>query len=107
MNSALSFHALKQIVIEATGLARDTLHLHVGMALMLTIALLFRRSLGSLWPWLAVVLFAILGEYLDRSDALAGGGSWNRTESLKDFLNTIFWPTMLLVLARFTKLLRR
>lgn len=107
MNSAPSFHALKHYVIEASGLSRDTLHLHVGLALMLSVALLFRRSLVSPWPWLAVVLFAALGEFLDRSDTLAGGGSWNRSESLKDFLNTIFWPTMLLVLAKFSVVLRR
>ena len=107
MNILSSFHAAKLFVVETTGLARDTLHLHFGLAMMLTVALLFRRSLGSLWPWLSVVLFAALGEYLDRSDSLDLGAPWSPAESLKDFLNTLFWPTMLLVLVRFTKLLRR
>ncbi len=107
MNLAPSFQTAKLYVVEATGLARDTLHMHVGLALMLAVALLFRCSLRSLWPWLVVVLFAGLGELLDRRDNIAATGVWNRAESLKDFLNTLFWPTMLMLLAKFNVVLRR
>lgn len=102
-----TFFEVKQRIVDVTGLARDTLHLHVGLALMLLVVLVFRKSLRSPWPWLAVVGFAALGEFLDRRDNLGGGGVWNRHEGLKDFCNTIFWPSVLLLLARFTKVLRR
>ena len=107
MTLLASFHAAKLYIVDATGLARDTLHLHVGLALMLLVALLLRRSLGSIWPWLAVVLFATLGEFIDRGDSLAVGIPWDRAESLKDVLNTIFWPSALMILSRFTQFLRR
>lgn len=107
MNLLTEFHAAKLYVVEVTGLARDTLHLHFGLALMLIVALLFRRSLASPWPWLSVVLFAALGEYLDRRDSLALGAPWSVAESVKDFLNTLFWPTMLVVLTKLGVVLKR
>ena len=106
MNFLADFHAAKLFVVEATGLARDTLHLHFGLALMVAVALLFRRSLASPWPWLAVILFAVLGEYLDWRDSMALRAPWQLEESVKDFLNTMFWPTMLVLMARFTRLFR-
>ncbi len=102
-----TFFEVKQRIVDVTGLVRDTLHLHFGLALMFLVALVFRKSLRSPWPLLAVVFFAALGEFLDRRDNIAESGVWNRHESLKDFCNTIFWPSVLLLLARFSNVLKR
>lgn len=107
MSMLPTFQAAKLYAVEVSGLARDTLHLHVGLTVMLLVAVLFRRSLRSPWPWLAAVAFALLGEFFDWRDNLALGAAWNRAEGLKDFLNTIFWPTVLMLFARLTAVLRR
>ena len=102
-----SFYLFKIWLVNAIGLARDALHIHFGLTALLLVVLLFRQPLRSPWPWLTAVALAILGEVLDRRDQLAVSQPWNRPEAIKDVLNTILWPTLLMLLARFTGVLRR
>ena len=95
----------KNSIVDFTGLSKDTLHVYVGLAVFLLAALLFRRRLRSLVPWLAVLLVACAGELLDLQDDLIHVGHWQWRASLHDIVNTLFWPTLLLLLARFSRLL--
>jgi hypothetical protein len=64
-------------------------------------AMFFRWELRSLLPWLMVVLAAVCGEMLDMYDDLIGSpGYWQWEMSAHDIANTLFWPTILLLLAR-------
>jgi cell shape-determining protein MreD len=66
-----------------------------------------KRSIASWIPWLAVLLVALLGEAVDMRDDLMSVGHWRWAASLHDVLNTVFWPSVLLLLARVTGILSR
>ena len=101
------FQAAKLQIIAALGLGRDALHIYAGLAVFLLAAWLLRRPLKSPVPLAAVVIVAIAGEawdFLDTANAgkrLPWAGSWH------DIWNTAFWPAILFLLARFTRLLKR
>jgi hypothetical protein len=93
--------SLKLAVVEATGLSKDALHVHVGLLVFLGTALIGRRPLQSATPWMAVLLVALLGEAIDLRSDLAETGHLRWGASVHDLINTLFWPTVLLVGLRF------
>ena len=90
--------AVKLAIVSATGLSKDALHIYVGLGVMLTAAAVLRKPLGSIVPWLLVLTLAVAGELVDMRDNME---YWRWGASLHDILNTLFWPTVLLLLARF------
>ena len=101
-----SFQSFKLSVVAATGLTKDALHIYVGLTIFLLVVLLFRRSPRSWAPWGAVLIAACIGEFLDMRDDIRSLGHWRWLASLHDIVNTMFWPTVLMLLARFTRLFR-
>jgi hypothetical protein len=99
--------SIKLAIVEATGLSKDTLHVYVGLSVFLVVAAASKRSIASWIPWLAVLLVALLGEAVDMRDDLMSVGHWRWAASLHDVLNTVFWPSVLLLLARVTGILSR
>ncbi len=97
--------AAKLAIVAATGLSKDTLHVYVGMAIFLGVAGLARRPLRSLVPWLAVLVVTCVGEVVDMRHNLAMHGSLLWQGSVHDLFNTLFWPTVMLMLARCTRML--
>ncbi len=95
-----AFQTMKVAIVSATDLSRDALHVHVGLAVMIGTALILRKSLGSLLPWLAAAVAASAGEALDMWDDMASLGRWRWDAGLHDLVNTLFWPTILLLFAR-------
>ena len=105
--AATSFvQSLKLSVVGFTGLSKDALHVYAGLAGCLLAAALFRRSITTLRPWLAVLVVALCVEAFDAFDDWVDLGRWRYMASLHDVLNTMFWPTVLALLARFTRLLK-
>lgn len=98
--------SLKISIMTATGLSRDALHVHVGLAVFLAAVVVLRRPLRSVLPWLVVLAVAVAGELLDLRDDVSTTGEWRSRDSLRDIVNTVLWPTVLLLAARFTSLLR-
>ncbi|MCG2592892.1 hypothetical protein LZ009_08875 [Ramlibacter sp. XY19] len=94
--------AIKLAIVAATGLSKDALHIYVGLAVFLVAAAASRRPVASWLPWIAVLAVALLGEAVDMRDDLLSIGHWRWAASLHDVLNTVFWPTVLMVLARAT-----
>ena len=88
-------------------LAKDALHIHVGLAIFLGAALLFRWPLRSWKPWLVVAAAALAGEVWDLRDTLVLGGPIPWAGQGKDLVSTTFWPTVLMLLARGTRVLKR
>lgn len=94
------FKHAKQIVINTIGLDQDALHIYIGLSVLLAAGWVLRRPLGSLLPLIMVLAVALAGEcydlrfYLDTQRRLM----WQ--ESLHDVLNTLFWPLVLVLLAR-------
>src|SRR5690242_2075688 len=95
---------IKLAIVAATGLSKDTLHVYVGLATFVFAALLLRKPARSVVPWLFVLGVAILGEIVDMHEDLRILGYWRWADSLHDIANTLFWPTVLLLLARFSQI---
>jgi hypothetical protein len=100
-----AFQSLKLALVDLSGLSKDALHIYVGLAVFLLVAIALRKPLRSPVPWLAVLLLAVLGESLDSRDDISHYGAWRVLVSVHDIANTLFWPTVLLLLARYTRVL--
>lgn len=101
------FQQAKIALVQALGLSRDSLHVHIGLAVFFLAVLLLRRPLRSWLPIGAVVAAACAGEAWDLLDTHAAGDPLEWAKSRHDLLNTCFWPAVLFLLARFTRLLKR
>ena len=88
-------------------LAKDALHVHVGLAVFLGAALLFRWPLKSWKPWLAVAAAAVAGEVWDLRDTLVRDAPLHLAGQAKDLVSTVLWPTVLMLLARHTRVFKR
>jgi hypothetical protein len=97
----------KLFIVDNVHLAKDALHIYVALALFLGSAALFRWPLKSWRPWLVVLAAALIGEAWDLRDSLVYGTRIELGGNLKDIVNTLFWPTALVLLARGTRVLKR
>jgi hypothetical protein len=87
-------------VIDATGLDKDALHIYFGLALFLTVRLVWRWRGGWLVAWLAVLAMACGGEWLDMTAEVGRSAIQPDTAHWHDIWNTMFWPTILLLVGR-------
>ncbi|MEP2101763.1 MAG: hypothetical protein ABJP02_09660 [Parasphingorhabdus sp.] len=94
---------IKMWLESSTGLDRDVLHIYGAVVIQFGLALFFRRSLASPWPWIAVFIAAAANEYFDyqRVGESAESIALFRAEGYKDMWNTMVIPTFLLLVARF------
>jgi cell shape-determining protein MreD len=97
----------KIFLSEVTSLGKDALHIYVGLAVMLLVAIAFKKPLGDWRPIAAVALASVAGEIWDVIDTFSHGRTPKWNANWKDVWNTMFWPTILFGLARFTKVLKR
>ena len=100
------FQSAKLQVIGALGLGRDALHIYVGLAVFLLASWLLRRPLKSLVPIGAVLAVALAGEAWDLIDTANAGKRLPWAGSWHDIWNTAFWPAVLFLLARYSRLLK-
>lgn len=101
-----SLQEAKLWAVHYFGLSRDALHVYIALILFLGSAALFRWRLSGWRPWLIVLVVALVGEIWDIHDDLARDEPVRLRASWHDIWNTLFWPTVLMALARWTKLLR-
>ena len=100
-------NALKTDLTQLIDLSRDALHVHFGLLIMLAAMVVLRKSPASLVPWLCVLGVELLNEALDLLHGHDGRLRYAVLSGLKDIVNTMFWPTIILLLARYTGVLRR
>jgi len=100
------FQQAKVAVAAALGLPKDALHIYVGLAVFLLAAALLRRPLRDWRPLAAVLAAALAGETWDLIDTWRTGEApaWGR--NWHDVWNTCFWPAVLFLCARYTRLVR-
>ncbi len=106
MIAASIVQTLKLDIISATGLSKDALHVYLGLIVWLLAAALWRKSIATLKPWLVVLAVACVIEAFDAFDNWVDFGYWRAGASVHDVLNTMCWPTVLALLARYTRLLK-
>lgn len=92
-----SYADFKLTLGEDFGLGEDLLHLHAGLLIFFAVALLFKRRMRSRVPIALVYFFAIGNEIID---VFSPGSARSVWEPPLDIINTVFWPTLLFLLAR-------
>ncbi|HUQ08996.1 MAG TPA: hypothetical protein VM146_01680 [Steroidobacteraceae bacterium] len=98
--------SLKLDIVGYTGLSKDALHIYVGIGVWLLAAAVFRRSITTLRPWLVVLVVACGIECFDAFDDWVQLGRWRWRASIHDLINTLFWPSVLGLSARYTRLMK-
>ena len=94
----LDWEAAKNWLSSEFHVSHAVLHIHVGLAICLLTSLLLRRPLSSVLPWLVVVMLELANEASDFTRYYVSGWPWTATNTIEDIVNTLFWPTVLLVL---------
>lgn len=102
---ARSWGQTKMWLSQITGLSPDALHVHVSVLAMLAAAVLWRRRVDHVLPWVTVLIAEVANEALDLSNP--AGGENTIHASVHDLLNTMFLPTVILICLRFTRSWRR
>ena len=96
----MDWEQVKSAISLWTELERDALHIYAAILVQILAAALLRRSLASPWPWLLVLVAALLNEALDITrDGIFE--TWERAAALHDLWNTMLVPTLLALLVRF------
>lgn len=96
----LDFQQFKVMMLEWSGLAKDALHIYAGLALFLTVRLLWRRKGGWVLAWLATLALACGVEWLDLLAESSNSAIQPDAAHWHDIWNTMFWPTILLMVGR-------
>lgn len=92
--------AIKEALVAWTGLDRDALQILAGFVLFLVFALIWRRPLASLAPYLSIAAIALLDEGMTGF----ADGAFERSDLPKagwDALVILFVPTALMLFCRF------
>lgn len=100
-----TFQSFKQELQSIVGLSKDALHIYFGLTVFLVAAAIVRKGLRSWAPLLAALAVAAIGEMLDARDNFRTYGQWRVGASVHDVLNTLFWPLVLSLLARFSRVM--
>jgi hypothetical protein len=91
--------AYKTQLIGFVGLTNDAMHVHASLLILLLSAVVLRRRPDSIWCWLIVFVAELFNEYADLKGLAPGEDSIRA--SVHDLYNTMFWPTVMVVLGRF------
>ena len=110
----MDFTAFKMNIIETTGLAKDALHIYVGVGVYLLCLVLLRpifkkQGIRSFIAVIFVTGIALLGEYLDNRETIeslgmAGLSREQITASIRDLINTCMLSYVLYALNKWTKI---
>lgn len=95
------FQQLKIYITNFTELSRDALHIYAGLTLFFIVAFFHHRQLKSKWAIWTVLIVAVTAELFDAHDDFINYGMWHIGASLHDIINTIFWPLVIWLMARF------
>ncbi|MGE6244392.1 hypothetical protein ACQKCF_00120 [Psychrobacter proteolyticus] len=103
-------------VVETTGLAKDALHIYVGVGVYLLCLVVLRpiiksQGIRSFIALIVVTCIALLGEYLDNRDTieslgLTGLSREQITASIRDLINTCMLSYVLFALNKWTTIFR-
>ena len=112
----MDFTAFKMNIIETTGLAKDALHIYVGVGVYLLCLVLLRpifkkQGIRSFIAVIVVTGIALLGEYLDNRETIESLGLMGLsrdqiTASIRDLINTCMLSYVLYALNKWTTIFR-
>ncbi len=96
----MDYQQLKVVLLDETGLAKDALHIYAGMAMFIIVRLLWRWRGGWIAAWLAALALACGAEYIDLRTEFSNSALQPDAAHWHDIWNTMFWPTVLLLVGR-------
>lgn len=108
----MDFYTFKINVVETTGLAKDALHIYVGVGVYLLSLLILRpiiksQNVRAFLALLVVISIALLGEYFDNRHIILPKGilalkGTDIKASIHDLINTCLLPIVLFALNKWT-----
>lgn len=108
----MDFTTFKLNIIETTGLAKDALHIYVGVGVYLLSLFILRpiiksQNIRAFLALLVVISVALLGEYFDNRHIILPKGIWalkgiDIKASIHDLINTCLLPFVLFALNKWT-----
>lgn len=84
------YHDFITWIGDGTGLPDAILHIHAGLAILLIVRVVSRRSLGTFIPFAVVVVAEFGNELLDYLHY-----GLRLADTLADIGNTLFWPLVI------------
>ena len=112
----MDFTAFKMNVVETTGLAKDALHIYVGvgvypLCLFVLRPIIKSQGVRSFIALIVVTCIALLGEYLDNRETIESLGlvGLSRDQilaSIRDLINTCMLSYLLFALNKWTTIFR-
>lgn len=97
----------KLIILSILEISKDAIHIHIGLIVFFAAVVLWRKGSFEARCLIPVVIVASLMEMLDLRDDYRSLDRLRMaavTASIYDLLNTLFWPVIIVVLARMRKL---
>jgi hypothetical protein len=85
-------------IAEFVGLTNDAMHVHGSILILFVSAIILRRRPDSIWCWLIVFAAELFNEFADLKGVAPGEATIDA--AVHDLYNTMFWPTVILVLGR-------
>lgn len=98
--ASAAYQMFKASLEAATGLSRDALHVHIGLAIFVAVRLVWRRGGGWLVAWLVALGFALGGEWFDLTGEVMDNMRQPDAAHWHDIWNTMVWPTLLALIGR-------
>ena len=92
---------MKIHVLNAVDLSRDAIHIYVGITVLLLFVIIFQKGRFSVVSLIPVFVVAIIMEVFDLYDDSRTFGYLRWDASLHDVVNTVFWPVILVFVAKF------
>lgn len=86
-------------LVDYVGLTNDAMHIHGSVLILFVSAIILRRRPDSIWCWLIVLIAELFNEYADLKGVAPGEATIDA--AMHDLYNTMFWPTVILILGRF------
>lgn len=112
----MDFETFKMNIVETTGLAKDALHIYVGVGVYLLCLFILRpiikkQGIRATFALLVVIGVALLGEYFDNKHIIAPKGLMalegsDIKASIHDLINTCLLPFVLYTLTLWTTIFR-
>lgn len=91
----------KDYLSQVTELHQDALHIYAAVLVQFAAAALLRRPVAHPLPWLCVLAILAANEAMDLAQPGRPIESWQVVGGLRDLLNTMALPTLLLLIARY------
>ncbi|KIX10951.1 hypothetical protein X474_27545 [Dethiosulfatarculus sandiegensis] len=91
------YQSFKSLILEVLPLSKDAIHIHMGLMVLFLAVFIWRRGRLDYLSLLPVFMAAGAMEFLDLRDDLLLLGYMRWFASVHDLINTVFWPTIIVI----------